>query len=96
MTYVFYFGSLDKAISCNSGGSHNNPGRAIMDQRRDPGPLKAPDTTGVGHDCDDNGEDGGGGGGGVVISSSIGARASLGERVARRSRGQFSTVRLSN
>ena len=92
----YLLASRDNAISCNSGGSHNNPGRAIMDHRRDPGPLKAPDTTGVGHDCDDNGEDGGGGGGGVVISSSIGARASLGERVARRSRGQFSTVRLSN
>ena len=96
MIHVFYLGSLDKAISCNSGGSHNNPGRAIMDQRRDPGPLKAPDTTGVGHDCDDNGEDGGGGGGGVVISSSIGTRASLGDKVARRSRGQFSTVRRSS
>ena len=96
MIHVFYLGSLDKAISWSSGGSHNNPGRAIMDHRRDPGPLKAPDTTGVGHDCDDNGEDGGGGGGGVDISSSIGVRASLGERVARRSRGQFSTVRLSN
>ena len=36
-----------------------------MDQRRDPGPLKAPETTGVGHDCDDNGEGGGGGGGGL-------------------------------
>ena len=67
-----------------------------MDHRRDPGPLKAPDTTGVGHDCDDNGEDGGGGGGGVEISSSMGARASAGERVPRRSRGQFSTVRRSS
>ena len=55
MIHVFYLGSLDKAISWSSGGSHNNPGRAIMDHRRDPGPLKAPDTTGVGHDCDDSG-----------------------------------------
>ena len=88
MIHVFYLipSSRDRAISCNSGGSHNNPGRAIMDQRRDPGPLKAPDTTGVGHDCDDNGEDGGGEGGGVegggvVISSSIGVRASAGDLV---------------
>ena len=52
----YLLASRDRAISWSSGGSHKSPGRAIMDQRRDPGPLKAPDTTGVGHDCDDNGE----------------------------------------
>ena len=30
----YLLASRDNAISCNSGGSHNNPGRAIMDHRR--------------------------------------------------------------